>query len=140
MGFYRTERRVTQQLKLAGKGLAGDLAAELPKNPASSFMKPLPSFHRELAPGNSATRASSSVEGQRKETSDSEDAFKRQRAVHVLEAAFAQLSHFHPDAYETANVRGLTKWWEDPYIFIFLCMSFAALIAMGVWCIVASYK
>lgn len=47
---------------------------------------------------------------------------------------------YNPDVYETSHVRGLVKWWQDPYIVILLCLSFGGLVAMGVWCLVASYK
>nr|CEL69730.1 TPA: hypothetical protein BN1204_054325 [Neospora caninum Liverpool] len=77
---------------------------------------------------------------QREEATEQVLADEQRRAVAAVEAVFAQLTQFHPDAYETANVRGLIKWWEDPYIIILLCLSFGGLVSMGIWCLVASYR
>ncbi|KEP62879.1 UNVERIFIED_CONTAM: hypothetical protein HHA_310235 [Hammondia hammondi] len=68
------------------------------------------------------------------------NAAQQLRAAAVVEAVFAQLAQFHPDAYESANVRGLIKWWDDPYIIILLCLMFGGLVSMGIWCLVASYR
>ncbi|PHJ25458.1 transmembrane protein [Cystoisospora suis] len=119
-----------------------------PLEPPYAFSRPF-SQHREYFSSGRHTDAtaasgqtgrSSAPRANGKTSGLAQEVERQKNAFVTLQAAFAQLAQFHPDVYETSHVRGLIKWWQDPYIVILLCLSFGGLVAMGVWCLVASYK